>query len=130
MVTATNSHGEMVLGDAHDRERLRLNLHCLGQHAVERMLAPPAGYGHLNSLIRVDRTASFVHRLFPPAGAVTLDLRQTPFMGRPPLWASHARPALSDPPCGGPAGPNVNAAVLWRDGRRSRILATANSLPS
>ena len=48
MVTATNSHGEMVLGDAHDRERLRLNLHCLGQHAMERMLAPPAGYGHLN----------------------------------------------------------------------------------
>ena len=45
-----------------------LNLHYLGQHAVERMLAPPAGYGHLNSLIRVDRTASFVHRLVPLLG--------------------------------------------------------------
>ena len=45
--TATNSHGEMVLGDAHDRGRLRLNLHCLGQHVVEHVLAPPAGYGHL-----------------------------------------------------------------------------------
>ena len=99
MVTATNSHGEMVLGDAHDRERLRLNLHCLGQHAVERMLAPPAGYGHLNSLIRVDRTASFVHRLI-------LLLHRTPCMGRPPLWASHTRPALSDPPCGGAGAPN------------------------
>ena len=69
--TATNSHGEMVLGGVHGRESLRLNLHCLGPLTVERKWASPAGYGHPNSLIRVDRTASFVHRLFPPAGAVT-----------------------------------------------------------
>ena len=44
-------------------EYLRLILHRLDQHTMERMLAPPAGYGHLNSLIRLDLTASFVHRL-------------------------------------------------------------------
>ena len=66
--TATNSHGEMVLGGVHGRESLRLNLHCLGPLTVERKWAPPAGYGHPNSLIRVDRTASFVHRLIPLLG--------------------------------------------------------------
>ena len=41
--------GEWVLGGVHDRcARLRLNLHRLGQHMTEHVLAPPAGYGHLN----------------------------------------------------------------------------------
>ena len=70
--TATNSHGEMVLGGVHGRESLRLNLHCLGPLTVERKWAPPAGYCHPNLLIRVDRTASFVHRLVPPLGQFDL----------------------------------------------------------
>ena len=48
-VTATDSHGERVLGGVHDRcARLRLSLHRLDQHMTEHVLAPPAGYGHLN----------------------------------------------------------------------------------
>ena len=62
---------------------------------------PPAGYGHLDLLVRLDLTASFVHRL-SPVGAVThghtffliVCRHVLPQGSGPPLFRSHPGYAL------------------------------------
>ena len=51
---------------------LRRYFSLLGPLTVARKWAPPAGYGHINSLSRVALTASFVHRLVPLLGQLHL----------------------------------------------------------
>ena len=75
--------------------------------------APPAGYGHLHLLVRLDLTASFVHRL-SPVGAVThgFAVNRTSPGGRPCLSAVTPRYVLELEPDRAMPGAPCNL-ILW-----------------